>query len=167
MDIPLFGGTDKFWKHSGWSSQIQRLDLKVVWSSPTDFGSGRYRPGVEATAPVLGPAEDHEGCCCLHGTPKAIGGGRYPLTTPPRGSQAQSLLPQPGSPPLGRFFFVYSPEGVVTLPALVCRLRPQILVWPSLAAPAPHPRAHTEKGEVVHHPPCHLCPGLWGVHGCF
>lgn len=102
VDIPLFGGTDKLWKHSGWSSQIQRLNLKVVWGSPTNCGPGRHRPGVGATAPVLSPPEDHEGCCCLHGAPKTLVGSRYPLTTPPRGSQAQSLLPPARKPSPGK-----------------------------------------------------------------
>ena len=51
----------------------------------------------------------------------------------------RACFPQPGSPPLGRFVFVYSPEDEVTLSALVCSLRPQILVCPSSAAPAPTP----------------------------
>ena len=79
----------------------------------------------------------------------------------------RACFPQPGSPPLGRFVFIYSPQDEVTLSALVCSLRPQILVCPSLAAPAPHPRAQTEKEDVLHHPPCHLCPSLWGVYGWF
>ena len=74
----------------------------MVWSSPTYCGPGCHSPGVEATARVLGPPKDHEGCCCLHRAPKTLGGSRYPLTAPPRGSQAQSLLPPARKPSPGK-----------------------------------------------------------------
>ena len=160
MDIPLFGGTDEFWKHSGWSSQIQRLDLKVVWSSPTAFGSGHCLPGVEATAPVLGPPKDHEAAAVPKEPLKpwvAAGTLSPPLHAVLR---LRGCFPSQEALPWEDF----SSSAVLRARSL-CRLwstdRPQILVCPSLAAPAPHPRAHTEKGEVVHHPPCHLCPSLW------
>ena len=170
--VLCLGGHSPIWGH--------RRILETFWlvESNPEAGSkggveqphrlwvGPLPPWSRGHSPGPGPTRGPRGCCCPHGTPKALGGGRYPLTAPPRGSQAQRLLPQPGSPPLGRFFFVCSPEGEVTLPALVYRQASDSRLSLLSGARSTPPSPHGEGGGRAP-PAVPFVSQPLGVHGCF